>query len=174
MQDAANRDSMNGRWAVDTVAISAAMMEFLAGLGQIGRPQRRVSDRRDQLPSSEGLKASASGPALAIRTRSSLEFGRSGAALGALGAAVGAENWDRAAILVTAVLGGLLALTDLGVAGTGTPTLRRQTSPVWWRAFGPRRAMFPWGSISVSASRLCMLPPSTGSLPRSWCGRHHH
>lgn len=37
-----------------------------------------------------------------------------------------------------------VALAALDVAGR-TPTVRRQTEPVWWRTRGPYRAAFLWG-----------------------------
>ena len=72
----------------------------------------------------------------------------SSTALGALLGTVGAVIFPRlgsTATIVVAVFGIALAMCDFGVAGAHTPTLHRQTYPVWWRTFGRTPALFLWG-----------------------------
>lgn len=62
-----------------------------------------------------------------------------------------------AVVAATAVI---LAATDLGFLGMQTPTLRRQTEPVWWRTYGPLRASLFWGvdlGLGVTTIRITSL-----------------
>lgn len=68
-----------------------------------------------------------------------------GAMLGFLGSILVPRPWMSAATLAIGGLAIALALIDMGVGGARTPTLRRQTQPMWWWTFGPARAMFLWG-----------------------------
>ena len=69
----------------------------------------------------------------------------SGAFLGALGSAILADQWLRPMLIAVAILGMGMAGCDLGIAGTHTPTLRRQTCQIWWHVIGQRGAIFLWG-----------------------------
>lgn len=55
------------------------------------------------------------------------------------------HRWVPGATATAAVIGIALALCDLGVGGARTPTLRRQTQPLWWYTLGHVGAMFLWG-----------------------------
>lgn len=68
-----------------------------------------------------------------------------GAMLGLLGLALVPGQWLSRVLIGIAAIGIVMALSDLGVAGTSTLTLRRQTCPVWWHTLGPVRAAFLWG-----------------------------
>src|SRR5665213_1845090 len=74
----------------------------------------------------------------------------SGIALGTTLGAIGSVLLPRQALSLALALSGIagivLALCDFGVAGARTPTLKRQTNPVWWRTVGREGAMFLWGS----------------------------
>ncbi len=39
----------------------------------------------------------------------------------------------------------VLALADVGIGRLWTPSLRRQTNPLWWRTLGPPGVWFAWG-----------------------------
>ncbi len=69
-----------------------------------------------------------------------------GAVLGALGSTLVPHGWTAVALAAVALLGVALALCDLGVGGMQTPTLDRQTQPLWWRTIGPSGALFLWGA----------------------------
>lgn len=85
------------------------------------------------------------GPLGAYATGALVSSTAFGALLGAVGAVL--FPWPRSTMtmIVVAVLGIALAMCDFGVAGARTPTLHRQTYPVWWRTFGRTRALFLWG-----------------------------
>lgn len=68
-----------------------------------------------------------------------------GAMLGLLGLVLVPGQWLSRVLIGIATIGIVMALSDLGVAGTSTLTLRRQTCPVWWHTLGPVRAAFLWG-----------------------------
>lgn len=68
-----------------------------------------------------------------------------GSTLGFLGSIVVPRHEVDLAITIAGIAGSALALCDLGVGGASTPTLRRQTQPMWWRVFGRVPAMFLWG-----------------------------
>lgn len=83
-----------------------------------------------------------------------------GALLGLLGVWLLPGQWAFIALTIVGGIGILLALCDLGVGGTATPTLRRQTCPVWWRTLGQARAMFLWGidlGLGFSTIRIASL-----------------
>ncbi|HJT59133.1 MAG TPA: hypothetical protein VJ761_21685 [Ktedonobacteraceae bacterium] len=65
--------------------------------------------------------------------------------MGLLGLALVPGQWLSRVLIGIAAIGIVMALSDLGVAGTSTLTLRRQTCPVWWHTLGPVRAAFLWG-----------------------------
>lgn len=68
-----------------------------------------------------------------------------GTILGILGSIFLSHQWELAALIGIAIIGIGLALCDLGIGGTKTPTLRRQTCPIWWRTFRRSQAAFLWG-----------------------------
>lgn len=68
-----------------------------------------------------------------------------GALLGLLGILLLPHASMLPALVLVGVTGAFLALADLGVGGTRTSTLRRQTCPAWWRRFGRARAVLLWG-----------------------------
>jgi len=83
-----------------------------------------------------------------------------GTFLGLLGTWLVPGQWNSLALAIVGGIGMLLALCDLGVGGTKTPTLRRQTCPVWWRTLGQARAMFLWGmdlGLGFSTIRIASL-----------------
>lgn len=88
---------------------------------------------------------------------SSMAFG---AFLGWLGTLLETDRWASVALAVVGGVGVILALCDLGVAGAKTPTLRRQTCPVWWRTLGKTRTMLLWGidlGLGFSTIRVAAL-----------------
>jgi hypothetical protein len=68
-----------------------------------------------------------------------------GVTLGLLGTILIPGGWASVAVAIVAAAGIVLGFADLGVGGAKTPTLRRQTCPIWWHIFGPARTMLLWG-----------------------------
>ena len=77
--------------------------------------------------------------------------------LAALGQGLAGE---RVLAVAVGAAGLALLLADLGAFGLRTPTLRRQTSPAWYRQRGPRAAWALWGldlGLGFSTIRLSSL-----------------
>lgn len=68
-----------------------------------------------------------------------------GATLGSLGSLFVPYLWRSLTITIIAIVGIVMALCDFGIGGAKTPTLQRQTCPVWWRTLGRYLAVFLWG-----------------------------
>jgi hypothetical protein len=65
-----------------------------------------------------------------------------------------------AAAILLVVIGLTLASCDLGVAGAKTPSLKRQTCPLWPRRFGEKSAWVLWGfdlGLGISTIRVTSL-----------------
>lgn len=73
----------------------------------------------------------------------------SASALGLLLAIAGSQIrpqlGDMATGIVLSSTALLLAAADLGIGSLRTPSVRRQTSPLWLRRYGTRRTFFLWG-----------------------------
>lgn len=83
-----------------------------------------------------------------------------GTGLSVLGAAVRGEvdQGTRAALLAAAAA--ILGLSDLGIGGLRTPSLRRQTSPVWLRRYSEPKTYLFWGldlGLGFSTIRVTSL-----------------
>ncbi len=68
-----------------------------------------------------------------------------GAVLGSLGSVLISPQWRLLALVSVALVGIGMAACDFGIAGMRTPTLSRQTCPIWWRTFRRSLAAFLWG-----------------------------
>jgi hypothetical protein len=68
-----------------------------------------------------------------------------GTTVGFLGSLLEVGQRRSFALMGIAIIGIILALSDFGIGGMRTPTLRRQTCPAWRRAFGHARAALLWG-----------------------------
>lgn len=101
-----------------------------------------------------------------------------GTTLGAIGSAILPRQVWPHSLALSGIAGIALALCDLGVAGARTPTLHRQTDPVWWRTVGREGAMFLWGAdiglgfITIRVTSVywmlallsLLAPPFTGAV----------
>lgn len=52
---------------------------------------------------------------------------------------------EEEAVIAVVVSAALLGLGDLGLRPLRTPSIRRQTAPIWLRKYGERRAFLFWG-----------------------------
>lgn len=68
-----------------------------------------------------------------------------GSILGTIGTIILPRDWFVSLIIIIAVLGLLLTLSDFQIMGLNTLTTTRQTCPIWWSYLGHRPAMILWG-----------------------------
>src|SRR6187200_1208885 len=83
-----------------------------------------------------------------------------GSLVGLLGALVQSLADEGMLAVLVGAAGCVLLLADLGLLGLRTPTLRRQTSPIWYRKRGPRAAWALWGvdlGLGFTTIRLSSL-----------------
>ena len=83
-----------------------------------------------------------------------------GSLVGLLGALVQSLADERVLAVLAGAAGCVLLLADLGLLGLRTPTLRRQTSPIWYRKRGPHAAWTLWGfdlGLGFTTIRLSSL-----------------
>ncbi|GEM_PF-1748039 len=68
-----------------------------------------------------------------------------GSFLGAIGSLIVPSIWFAQLVVIVAIFGLLITLSDFQIAGLRTPTTTRQTCSTWWALLGQRQAMVLWG-----------------------------